>query len=51
MEQFFLVFSAAVKVTVFTGKTCIAAFVKALRNAVHVEFPRLSGTAHRAEPV
>ena len=31
MEQFFLVFSAAVKVTVFTGKTCIAAFVKALR--------------------
>ena len=43
MEQFFLVFSAAVKVTVFTGKTCIAAFVKALRMQCMSNFPDYQG--------
>lgn len=43
MEQFFLVFSAAVKVTVFTGKTCIAAFVKALRMQCMSNFPNNQG--------
>ena len=43
MEQFFLVFSAAVKVTVFTGKTSIAAFVKALRMQCMSNFPNYQG--------
>lgn len=43
MEPFFLVLPAAVKVTVFTGKTGIAAFVKALRMQCMSNFPDYQG--------